>query len=317
MRYVSFFIVLFLSTVAFGQTGDEAPPSTPPPAATTGSVRLPEPPATAVTMPAAGTATESGKAEGEKKTEVAPGGEEFVYLNVQDQDIKDVIKQISKATGKNFIIDEKVRGKVTILSEKKLTREEAYQAFLSALEVAGFTVVTGPAGIIKIVAQKDAVTYPLPIHVDTTPYTDSYITRLITLENISALDMSNAIKGLISKSGNMFAYPATNTLIITDSGTNIDRLMKIMKELDQEGPQQTIEIVPIQYADAKQIAQTVLSLFQKEKAGAQPAARARRGAESASVTEEIEDVSQIIADERTNSLIVVASKRSFKLVKDI
>lgn len=256
---------------------------------------------------------EAAKGKAVATAETQAGGEEKVYLNVQDQDIKDVIKQISKATGKNFIIDDKVRGKVTIMSEKMMTKEEAYQAFLSALEVAGFTTVTGPGGIIKIVGLKEAVSSPIPIHVDSTPYTDSYVTRLIPLKNISALDMSNAIKGLISKSGNMFAYPATNTLIITDSGTNIDRLMKIIKELDQEGPQQVLEIIPINFADAKDVAQKVLSLFEIEQKGAVGGAKKGGGAE----LEEIKDVSKIIADERTNSLIVLASKRAIDKVRDI
>ncbi|PIR26384.1 MAG: type II secretion system protein GspD [Deltaproteobacteria bacterium CG11_big_fil_rev_8_21_14_0_20_42_23] len=235
--------------------------------------------------------------------------DDLVYLNVQGQDIKDVIKQISKATKKNFIIDDKIRGKVTIISEQKMTREEAYQAFLSALEVAGYTVVKGPAGILKVIQQKDAKSSPIPIHVDSTPLTDSYVTRLVNLENISALEISNAIKGLISKSGNLFAYPATNTLIITDSGTNIDRLMKIIKELDQEGPQQVVEIIPVVNADAKQVASTVLNLFEAGKANN------RRTVKGAADSEE--QVSKIIADDRTNSIIVVASKRSIQNVRDI
>jgi len=246
--------------------------------------------------------------------------EELVYLNVQDQDIKDVIRQISKATGKNFIIDDKVRGKVTIISEKMMTKEEAYQAFLSALEVAGFTVVTGPGGIIKIVALKDAISSPIPIHVDSTPYTDSFVTRLISLDNISATDMANAIKGLVSKSGNLFAYPATNTLIITDSGTNIDRLMKLIKELDQEGPQEVVEIIAVMYADASDVAQKVLQLFEIEKAQTARATTARRTTRRGAATtelEEIEAVSKIIADERTNSIIVLASKRSIDRVRDL
>lgn len=253
---------------------------------------------------------ENGELKEKAKTE-AVGDSDSVYLNVQDQDIKDVIKQISKATGKNFIIDDKIRGKVTIMSEKTMTKEEAYQAFLSALEVAGFTTVTGPGGIIKVVALADAKKSPIPIHMDSTPYTDSYVTRLIQLKNISALEMSSAIKELISKNGNMFAYPATNTLIITDSGTNIDRLMKLIKELDQEGPQQILEIIPIKHADAKDIATKVLSIFEIDQKGA--AAGPKKGAE----LEEIKDVSKIIADERTNSLIVLASKRAIDKVRDI
>jgi len=312
MRYdkiISFAAIAALMTLSIPATASaQAPAGT-----ARGSVRLPQ--ASNVAEAPVPEAEEVEAARGEEK---APTGDELVYLNVQDEDIKDVIRQISKATGKNFIIDDKVRGKVTIMSEKMMTKEEAYQAFLSALEVAGFTTVTGPGGIIKIVSLKDAASSPIPIHVDSTPYTDSFVTRLIKLQNISALDMSNAIKGLISKSGNMFAYPATNTLIITDSGTNIDRLMKIIKELDQEGPQQVLEIIPIYYADAREIAQTVLSLFEIQQQQQQRTTTARRTTRGAGAElEDIKDVSKIIADERTNSLIVLASKRAIKKVVDI
>lgn len=238
--------------------------------------------------------------------------EEKVYLNVQDQDIKEVIKQISKATGRNFIIDAKVTGKVTILSNKMMTKDEAYQAFLSALDVAGFTIVEGPGGILKIISVRDAKNYPIPTHIDTTPLTDSYVTRLIKLDNISANTMGEAIKGLVSRNGNLFAYPETNTLVLTDSGTNIDRLMKIIKELDQEGPQQIVEIIPLHYASAKELAGIVLSLFEEEQKARGPA----RGAEGGA-GEEIPKVSKIIADDRTNSIIVLASKMAIDKVKDL
>ncbi|MBI2974986.1 MAG: type II secretion system secretin GspD [Deltaproteobacteria bacterium] len=234
-------------------------------------------------------------------------------MNVQDADIKDVIKQISKATGRNFIIDDKIKGKITIISERPMTREEAYQTFLSALEVAGYTIVKGPAGVIKIVPLKDATRSPIPTHVDSTPVTDMFITRLIPLQNISAVEMSNAIKPLISAEANLFAYPATNTLIITDSGTNIDRLMKIIKELDQEGPQQVMEIIPVNNASARDVAQMVDQLFEQQKAagGAKPAVK------KAGELEEMAEVSKIIPDERTNSIIVLASRRAIDKVKSI
>src|SRR3989338_11156497 len=312
MKYAKIhFVFLGFFLISFSLFAQEPDP------AWEGSVRLPEassPPSEPA--PAGQTTTPSPPTETKPVTPATAGEEEMVYLNVNDQEIKDVIAQISKATGRNFIIDNKLRGKVTILSEKKMTKEEAYQAFLSALEVAWYTTVVGPAGIIKLVALKDAISYPIPIHVDSTPFTDSYITRLITLQNISALEMSNTIKPLISKFGNMFAYPATNTLIITDSGTNIDRVMKVIKELDQKGPQQIVQIITIKYADAKEIAQTVLQLFSAQGARSQPAAVARRPA-TAGQPEDVEDVSQIIPDVRTNSLIVVASQRAINKVHEI
>jgi len=243
----------------------------------------------------------------------SPAGEELVYLNVQDADIKDVIKQISKATQRNFIIDDKVRGKVTIISERPMTREEAYQTFLSALEVAGYTIVKGPAGVIKIVPLKEALQQPIPTHVDTTPVTDMFITRLIPLQSISAVEMSNAIKGLVSREGNLFAYPATNTLIITDSGTNIDRLMKIIKELDQEGPQQVLEIIPVINTSSRDVAQMVNQLFEQEKSSSKSKISSKKGGE----LEEIAEVSKIIPDERTNAIIVLASKRAIEKVRNI
>lgn len=265
------------------------PASTPPPG-------VPVAPASGVTPASADLATTTAS------------GEELVRLNVQDADIRDIIKQISLATGRNFILDDNVKGKITIISPKPVTKDEAYQTFLSALAVVGFTTVKGPAGVIKIVKLKDSVQYPIPTHVDSTPYTDSFVTRLIQLSNIGSVDMMNAIKGLVSKDGNIYAYPATNTLIITDSGTNIDRLMKIIKELDQEGPQQVMEIIPVKNALARDVAQTLNTLYKQDK---------QKAATKPGELEELDEVSNVLPDERTNSLIVLATKRAIEKVKVI
>lgn len=268
-------------------------------------------------MPPSGMPTgTAGLAPGAPEGAATPGevaatnaaGEELVRLNVQDADIRDIIKQISLATARNFILDDNVKGKITIISPKPMTKDEAYQTFLSALAVTGFTTVKGPAGVIKIVRLKDSVQYPIPTHVDSTPYTDSYVTRLIQLSNIGSVDMMNAIKALVSKDGNIYAYPSTNTLIITDSGTNIDRLMKIIKELDQEGPQQVLEIIPVRNALARDVSQTLTTLFKQEK---------QKSAPKPGELEELDEVTNILADERTNSIIVLASKRAIEKVRSI
>lgn len=303
-------VVMLVSTLAFAQTID--PKDLPDEVPLTG-IGGPKTAPSEEIVPGGAEKAEEGPAAVETDLEGPLAEEEMVYLNVQEADIKDVIKQISKATSRNFIIDDKIRGKITIISERPMTSEEAYQTFLSALEVAGYTTVKGPANVIKIVPLKEAAKSPIPTHVDSTPYTDSFITRLITLDNISALDMSNAIKDLISREGNLFAYPATNTLIITDSGSNIDRLMKIVKELDQEGPQQVMEIIPVKNTLASEVAKMIKELFEKEK-GKKKTTRRRKGA---SQLEELQEVSKIIADERTNSVIVLASTRAIAKVRDI
>ncbi|MBL7685872.1 MAG: type II secretion system secretin GspD [Deltaproteobacteria bacterium] len=235
-----------------------------------------------------------------------------MFLNAVDTDIREIIKQISKVTGKNFLIDDKIKGKVTILSEKKMTTEEAYQAFLSALEVLGFTVVSGPGDLVKIIPLKDALVNPIPIFKDDSPFTDSFITRLITMKSVSALDIAAAVKPLISKEGNLFAYPATNTLIVTDSGTNIDRLLKIIKEMDTQGPEQVLEMIAIKNAAAKDVADKIQKLYLDQQGGAAKRAGAKPGE-----LDDIPYISKVISDDRTNSIIVLAAKRAVSKVREL
>lgn len=246
----------------------------------------------------------------------APSGEEGLYLNAVDTDVREIIRQIAKVTGKNFLVDQKIRGKVTIISEKKMTIEEAYQAFLSSLEVLGYTVVQAPGNLIKIVAMKDAMHQPLPIYREDSPVTDAFITRIIQLNSISALDMSSAIKDLVSKEGNLFAYPSTNTLIVTDTGSNIDRLLRIIKELDQEGPSETIDIIPLKYASAKDVAAKVMQLYEGEDGGTRQRARQPRRGRGTEL-DESPLLSKVIADDRTNSIIVMATKRALTKVREL
>lgn len=261
-------------------------------------------------------------------SDVLPQGNvgEGVSLNAAEVDIKELIKTISKATGKNFLLDPSIRGKVTIINESKMTFEEAYQAFLSALSVAGYTTVEGPANLIKVIPLKEAIQYPISIYKGSSPITDQYITRVITLNNISALDISNTVKTLVSKDGNLIAYPATNTLILTDTGTNIDRIIKIIRELDQEGPQQVIEMIPIQNATAKDITDKLNQLFDTANAagkGKTTTATARRRtttgdkAAGGETQEDVPSISRIIPDDRTNSIIVYGTKRAISDLKEV
>src|SRR5262249_25519555 len=155
-----------------------------------------------------------------------------------------------------------------------------------------------------------------------TPFTDRFITRLITLKNISAKDMADVImKGFVSKEGNLFAYPVTNTLIMTDSGTNIDRVMRLINELDQEGPQEVLEIISIFYAKAKDLSTKITQIFETDKGSTStPAPRGRASAAAADTTSVGEDtpkLRKVIFDDRTNSLIILASKMAIRKVREI
>jgi len=273
------------------------------------------------TAPASTTVPSSNDTASSDEGEVE-SGEDLIYFNSTDTDITEIIKQISKATGTNFLLDDSLKGKITIISEKPMTKEMAYQAFLSALEVMGYTTVTTPAGLIKIVPTKDAINKPLDIFKEDMPLTDRYITRIVSVKNISANDISSVIKGLVSKEGNLFAYPATNSLILTDTGSNIDRILKIIKELDQEGPQEVIEIIPIQYADAKDIGDKINELFtgsasSKSSSSSKGTSRKSRAGGESPELEEVPSISKVITDERTNSLLVLGTKRAIIKVRSL
>lgn len=263
-----------------------------------------------------------------------------ITMNFQDVDIAVLVKFISDITGKNFIVDEKVRGKVTIISPGKISVDEAYLVFQSVLQVKGFTTV--PSGsIIKILPTKDAKTSTIDtVLPEVRPQPrDEYITRLIRLKYVDANNMVAILQPLASPDGLLTAYPPTNTLIVIDTAAQTDRLAKILSQLDVEGQQQEIEVVRLNYAFAGDIAALLQQLLEEPGAqpgattpatqpGAAPDARIRRGtaprpgtgaAGGAAITGGVtpERAFKIIPDERTNSLILVAGPAEAKRIKDL
>ena len=285
---------------------------------------------------AAALAQEAPAARGSDKD----GNERLITMDFQDVDISVLVKFISEITGKNFIIDEKVRGKITIISPSKISVDEAYLVFQSVLQVKGFTTVPSGA-IIKIVATKEArsstLETVLPKQVPAA--SDEYITRLMPLKYVDANNMVAVLQPLVSPDGLLAAYAATNTLIIIDTAAQTDRLSKILGQLDVEGFEQGIEVVRLNYALAADVASLLQQVLEEQggggagggpatQPGAAPDARVRRGARpavpgapggaapiSGGVTPE--KAFRIIPDQRTNSLILLAGPPEMRRIKDL
>ncbi len=252
--------------------------------------------------------------------------EEYVTMDFQDVDLVVLVKFISELTGKNFIIDEKVRGKVTVISPTKITKDEAYQVFESVLDIKGFTTV--PAGkVIKIVQARDAVGKSIETLTegDYRAVSDRFITRLLPLKYVSAEDVKRILDPLKSKAGGQIdLYAPTNTIIFTDTSLNINRFLKIIKEIDVAGFETVIEVIPIKYALADVMAselEAVLQASTSSQTKAQPAksvrSRRRSKTSTASRSQDRDSGIKIIPDERTNSLIVVATIDQLKMIKDL
>jgi general secretion pathway protein D len=249
--------------------------------------------------------------------------ESFDFPNA---DIQDIVKAISELTGKNFIIDQGVRGKITIIAPSKITVAEAYKAFLSALAINGYAIV--PSGnFLKIRsarnAQRDSIeTYSGAYF----PNSDQMITRIIHLKHISADLVNRDLRILTSKDGEMSIYAPTNSIIISDYGANIERVMKIINQLDVPGFEDQLEVVPVHYAKAKDIAELIDKIVNK----GDKSTNNRSGTFSAGVprfSRSTTSSSQgsayyiVFPDDRTNSLIVSGNKagilRIRKLLKQL
>jgi len=246
--------------------------------------------------------------------------EAFDFPNAE---ITDVVKAISELTGKNFIIDPGVRGKITIIAPSKITVAEAYRAFLSALAINGYAVV--PSGsFLKIRsarnAQRDGIeTYAGSYY----PNSDQMITRVIQLKHVSAEAINRDLRILTSKDGEMSIYAPTNSIIISDYGSNIDRIMKIIAQLDVPGFNDQLEVVPVKYAKAKDIAELVNKIVNKDNKSASQgggtfqAGVPRFGRAGDTAGNAGSPYFMVIPDQRSNSLIVVGNKSGIDRLKDL
>jgi general secretion pathway protein D len=222
-----------------------------------------------------------------------PSGSQLVSIDFNNVDIGVFIKFISDLTKKNFVVDDKVRGKVTIISPGKITVDEAYKVFESVLEVYGYTTVKA-GEITKIIPSPEARSKNIKTRLqeESGATDDTVVTQIIPLRYADPNEIKNLFTPLISRNSVIQAYPPTNTLIVTDVNSNIKRLLKILKAIDITGVGQQIAIIPVEHASAPKLVTLLEAIFKSPKRG-----RAAGGKE---IT--------FVADERTNTIIVLASE---------
>lgn len=230
------------------------------------------------------------------RTTATAAEEMLITLDFQNVELVDMISTISELTGKNFLFDETVRGKVSILSPQPVSLDEAYRLFLTVLRVRGFTVV--PAGQVnKIVTLASA-------REETLPFTaqrglgDQHVTRILELRHLDApVAVETILRPLMPKTSYVVAHQATNTIVITDTAENIERLNRLLNTLDKSWDRESVEILPLQYAEAADTAALAMQILEGG-GGATAAGRAARQPQSGGKRV----AGQIIPFERTNTL---------------
>ncbi|MBI2382934.1 MAG: type II secretion system secretin GspD [Gammaproteobacteria bacterium] len=222
-----------------------------------------------------------------------------VTLNLKDADINTLITTVSEVTGKNFIVDDKIKGKVTVISSSPMSADAVYETFLAVLQVKGFAAV--PAGdVIKIVPEVSARTDGgSPMSSGVGRPDDDVVTHVYEVQNGSAQQLVPLLRQLVPQWAHLAAYAPSNMLIISDRAANVQRIEKIIQKLDQSGDRE-IELVRLQHAAASEVVRILTTLAQQDKqadASVKPAT--------------------IIADERSNAVLIGGDKAARQKLLDI
>lgn len=255
--------------------------------------------------------------------ETGEGGRELVSdFNFPDADIMDIAKTLGKLTGKNFIFDKDVKGRISIISNSPITVSDAWKAFLTSLDMNGFALI--PSGkYIRIARQRDARDKQLKTYTgDFSPDTDALITRVFPLKYIDAEEVARTFRSFMPANSRIIPYEQTNTVIVTDTGANIAKLNKMLDILDVEGYDAGIEVIPVKYASASELSKLIDTLIPGTggaPTGGAPVPRfgLKNRAFTARRTKEGGIINTILSDERTNTLIVHANTKGAQQVREL
>lgn len=255
-------------------------------------------------------------------TDTGYGPDVVNNFDFPDADIVEIAKTLGKLTCTNFILDKDVRGRISIVSNAPITIGDAWKAFLTALDVNQLAII--PSGkYLRIAKQRDAKDKQLKIYAGAyAPDNDGMITRVIPLKYINAEEVRRVFMNITAPTTRMLAYDQTNTLIITDTAANIKKLTDLIALLDIEGFDESLQVVKIRHASAEEIAKLIDQLIPSAPGGVPgaPPGVPRFGSRSGFTQRKTKEggvISHIIADARTNSLIVNANQKGFDQVKQL
>jgi general secretion pathway protein D len=259
-------------------------------------------------------------------------GSNQVTIDFVDTPLTELVEFMARITGRNFILTNELKGKVTIISHRSVTVPEAYEAFLSALESLGYTTVAVGKNT-KIVQTSKANNVPLKVYEGSNiPYTDKFVTQIIQLDNVSVSEISAVVKDLSGSNAKVIAYAPTNTLIITDAAVNIRKVYHIISQMDVEAPRSKLRIIPLEHATASDVESIIKDLYgaegsstkssdssstrrpKKSRAGGRDKDKTSTSSSSTNVGSEGKYIEKIISDERTNSLILMANEEALEAV---
>jgi general secretion pathway protein D len=233
-----------------------------------------------------------------------PSSGDTITLNFQDADIQALISTVSQITGKNFVVDPRVKGTVTLVSGEKLNVEQVYDIFLSVLDVHNFAAVEADNGLIKILPRSLVKQASTPTSfVTPKPTGDSHLTQVYHLRHGAVQELVPVLRPLLPPTSHFAAHTASNTLIFTDTAANVQRILKIVRRLDQPRPEGDIHVVYLKHAKAQDMAKLLDGIINSKQKGGDAKTP---GA-----------VYSVQAEETTNALVIQAPEDQFVFLKGV
>ncbi len=234
--------------------------------------------------------------------ETAFGPEVVESFDFPDISLSDLTKHMQKLTGINLILDKELKGRISIMAPTAITVGDAWQAYLTALNLNDYTLVKHGA-FYKIVNARDIRYTSTKIYTGNfAPNTENYVMKIIPLKNISSAEVTRSFRPFQSRYGRIIDIPQTNTVIIQDTGTNINRLGSLIKFIDVPGHEESLQIIPVKNTSAQEIAKLLDEILKSkttQKTGMSPG-----GTKNLNM--------RIIAEPRTNSIIAMANEDGAK-----
>lgn len=242
-----------------------------------------------------------------------PGYGKGIVLNFSDVDISTMVKFISDLTGKNFIMDDRVKGKISVFSPSKLSVEEAFSVFTSVLELKGFTVVQA-GRVYKIVPTNVAKQEGMRLisGKEKAPVNESYVAQVISLDRIPSQDAATFLQPVVSKDGYIASFGPANLLLVVDSALNIQKILDIVKAIDSDMRRDGAELVFLQHAAADNVADVVKEwLFGRDRS-------TKPGAQASTAQGKSGGIGGLLVpDTRLNALIIFGNEKDKTEIKKI
>ena len=203
--------------------------------------------------------------------------------NYREADIRQIIEAVGEVTGRNFIIDPRVNFKATMLSSTPMSPDAFYEAFLSILQVNGYVAMT-TGDVVKIVPDASARQYSGLLSTDGAA-NDDIVTQVVAVQNVGAAQLVPILRPLIPQYGHLAAHPGSNMLIISDRASNVDRMLRIIRRIDQSNDED-IEVIRLEHASAAEIVRVLTALTQTPR------------------TDGVPVTTSLVSDARTNSVLI-------------